>query len=307
MVSNKILKMKKRSIFIFLSFAALFSGCLRLDENLFDQDKLTEYKLDNYTGGVDFTLDYSYHIPDSLVHIFTLPSRAPGESGPTSIYALYIGNISRIATDTVIMYCHGNKNHMDFYWQRAKLLANTGSKNRFGVMMIDYRGYGMSDGKPSEEGLYADVDAALQWLKYKGLSNDRLVMYGFSLGSAPATKLTAEPRSLTPARLILEAPFANAETMVQDGSGLAMPAEFFTDLHISNATEIRSVQQPFCWIHGEADDFLSISTHGQVVYDNYGGTYKEAHRIAGAGHSTIPTTMGFASYSEVLRSFITQH
>lgn len=281
------------------------SGCLRLDDNLFNESELAEYKLDNYTGETDFILDYSYHIPDDLIHTFTLSSKAPDESEATTIYAIYIGDINEISTDTIIMYCHGNKDHMDFYWQRAKLLANTGNKNRFGVMMIDYRGYGLSEGKPTEKGIYADVETALKWLKEKGLSSDRLVMYGFSLGSAPATKLTAEPATLTPAKLILEAPFANAETMVQDGSGLAMPAEFFTDLKINNAEEIKKVHQPLFWIHGEADDFLSISTHGQMVYDNYQGTYKEAHRIPDAGHSSIPATFGFNNYSTAVNTFIT--
>lgn len=82
---------------------------------------------------------------------------------------------------------------MDFYWSRVQLLANTGGKNHYGVLMVDYRGYGLSEGKPTEEGLYADVDARLQWLKTSWLSNERLVMYGFSLGSAPATKSTAAP------------------------------------------------------------------------------------------------------------------
>lgn len=294
-------------ISMLVAVALFLNGCLRLDENLFNQTKLDSYKLDNYTGEVDFRLDYSYAIPDSLVHIFTLQSKTADESAATTIYAIYLGNINTISTDTVIMYCHGNRDHMDFYWQRAKLLANTGSKNRFGVMMIDYRGYGMSEGKPTESGMYEDVNSALKWLKAKGLSDSRLVMYGFSLGSAPATKLTAEPRALTPSKLLLEAPFANAETMVQDASGLSMPGSFFTDLKINNAEEIRSVQQPFFWIHGEADDFLSISTHGQVVYDNYQGTYKEAHRIAGAGHSTIPATVGFTEYMRIIKNFITQH
>lgn len=286
---------------------ALFSGCERLDDNLFNNTKLTEYKLDNYAGDVDFQLDYSYHIPDSLIHVFTLSSQAPDEASAAAIAAIYIGNINRINTDTVIMYCHGTRDHMDFYWQRAKLLANAGGKNRFGVLMIDYRGYGMSDGKPTESGMYADADAGLKWLMSKGLNSSRLVMYGFSLGSAPAAKLTAEPRSLVPAKLMLEAPFASAETMVQDASALAMPASFFTDLKINNAEEIKSVQQPFFWIHGEADAFLSITTHGQVVFDNYNGTYKESHRIADAGHSTIPAVSGFQNYLNAVTSFITKH
>lgn len=296
-----------KNIILFLSIIISLSSCLRLDDNLYNQSKLTEYKLDNYTGEVNFHLDYSYHIPDSLIHIFTLNSQASGEESATKIYAIYIGSLSRIATDTVIMYCHGNRDHMDFYWPRAKLLANTGGKNRFGVMMIDYRGFGMSEGKPTEDGLYADVDAALKWLSAEGLTNSRLVMYGFSMGSAPATKLTAEPRSLTPSKLMLEAPFANAETMVQDATALAMPGSFVTNLQINNAEEIRGVQQPFFWIHGINDSFLNINTHGQVVYDNYNGTYKEAHKIPGADHSTIQTTMGFESYLNAVKTFITQH
>ena len=282
----------------------LFSGCLTLDENLYNNSKLESYKLDNYSGEVDFILDNSYHIDDSIIHLFTLPSQASGEANATSIYAIYIGDIAQIASDTVIMYCHGNKDHMDFYWQRAKLLANTKSKNRFGVMMIDYRGYGMSDGKPSEKGLYADVDAALKWLKNKGLSNDRLIMYGFSMGTAPATKLSAENWSMKPQKLILEAPFASAETMIQDGSGLAMPGDFFTTLEINNGEEIKSVTQPFFWIHGEDDDFLNIDTHGAIIYNNYQGTYKEAYRIVGAGHSTVQQTMGFGNYTSALGDFI---
>lgn len=296
----------KKYILITVVITGLTS-CFTLDDNLFNKSKLTEYKLDNYSGDVDFHLDNSFYIQDTMVHLFTLNSKATDESNATTIYALYIGDISKIATDTVIMYCHGNKDHMDFYWQRAKLLANTKSKNRFGVMMIDYRGYGMSEGKPTEDGLYADVDAALKWLKSKGLSNDRLVMYGFSMGTAPATKLTAESYSMKPSKLMLEAPFASAETMIQDGSGLAMPGDFFTTLKINNAEEIKTVTQPFFWIHGEADDFLNIDTHGAVVYGHYSGTYKESHRIPAAGHSTIQTTMGFQPYLKLVGDFITQH
>ena len=301
--------MKKiRSFVLFYSVVVTIAatGCLRLDNNLFNPNttKITEYKLENYTGDVDFRLDASYLIPDSMIHIFTLASQAAGESSATTIYAVYIGNIDSIAKDTVIMYCHGNRDHMDFYWQRAKLLANTKSKNRFGLLMIDYRGYGLSSGKPSEDGLYADVDAALKWLQNKGLTNNRLVMYGFSMGTAPATKLSAEPRSMKPAKLMLEAPFASAEVMTQDASGLAMPGTFFTDLKINNGEEIKSVQQPFFWIHGEADDFLNINTHGEVVYANYKGVYKEAHRIPNAGHSSVPNTFGFQNYLKAVGDFI---
>ena len=293
-----------RNLFFLIIIFSL-SSCLRLDDNLYNvTDKITEYKLDNYTGENDFVLDNSYHIQDSLVHLFTLSSKASSESVATTISAIYIGSLSKIKTDTVIMYCHGNKWHMDFYWQRAKLLAHVSGKNKYGVLMIDYRGYGLSEGKPTEDGLYADVDAALQWLKINGLSDSRLMIYGFSMGTAPACELTAKPRSMTPSKIILEAPFASADVMANDGSGLNMPGSFFTNLKIDNAEEIKTISQPFCWIHGTNDNFLNIKTHGEVVYKNYKGLYQEAHRIDGADHGEIPVKMGFVNYLNTLSTFI---
>ncbi len=290
---------------IFIIALVLLSSCLRLDDNLYNvTDKIKEYKLDNYTGENDFVLDNSYFIHDSLIHLFDLSSRTPSESSSTTIKAIYIGSLSKIKTDTVIMYCHGNKWHMDFYWQRAKLLAHTAGKNHYGVLMIDYRGYGLSDGKATEEGLYADVDAALQWLKLNGLSDQRLVMYGFSMGTAPVCELTNKPISMTPAKFILEAPFASADVMANDGSGLNMPGSFFTNLKIDNAEEVKTISQPFCWIHGTNDNFLNIKTHGEVVYKNYNGSYKEAHRVDGADHGEIPLKMGFDNYLNTLSTFI---
>ena len=310
LVSEESFKLKcMRNLKIsFLAFAFLLCGsCLRLDDNLFNPDNsIQEYLLDDYTGEVDFKLGPAYDIPQDLIHLMTLSSKLPEESGEHKIYAIYIGDISRIDTDTVIMYCHGNRDHMDFYWQRAKLLAHTGGKNRFGVMMVDYRGYGLSEGEATEKGLYADVNAALKWMKEQGLTGDRLIMYGFSMGTAPATEIAANPKeyALNPSWLILEAPFASAAVMVQDGSRLALPAEYLVDLKIDNAEEIKKVQQPFMWIHGIEDAFLSIRTHGEVVLKNYGGSRKKAIRVPGADHGEVPEKMGFPDYLEAVFAFI---
>lgn len=284
----------------------LFTSCLKLDSNLYNNDNsIKAYLLDDYKGDQDFILDSAYDIPDSLLHLFALPSQAADESEARYIQALYIGDINRIGTDTVILYCHGNKWHMDFYWQRAKLMANCGGKNRFGVMMFDYRGFGLSEGEPSEEGMYVDTRACLEWLKSKGLSSERLVMYGFSLGSAPACELSAKPAALTPAALILEAPFASAEVMVQDAAQLAMPGIYFTDLKIDNAEEIKLVKQPFLWMHGLNDTFLSYKSHGEVVYKRYSGIYSRKAMVEGAEHGEVPEKMGFEAYNSLLSEFIT--
>ncbi len=302
------MKTLKTYCVIFCSAILLCCGsCMRLDDNLFNPDNtITEYRFDNYSGEVDFRLDNSYAISPGLVNLFTLTSQTPGETERYNLHAVYIGDINRIATDTVIMYCHGNRDHMDFYWQRAKLLANTGRKNRYGVLMIDYRGYGLSEGEASEAGLYADVNAALGWLQQRGLTDDRLVMYGFSMGTAPATEITANPSkfAMRPSKLILEAPFASAAVMVQDASKLSIPAAYVTDLKIDNAAEIQKVQQPLLWMHGIADAFLNIETHGEVVYKNHGGSYKKAVRVPHADHGEIPQRLGYTQYLNEVNSFI---
>ena len=193
---------------VYTSVLLILSSCLRLDSNLYNNDNtISEYQLDDYEGRYEFDLDESYKIEDSLIHIFTLNSQSEDEDSPTEIYAIYVGEIDKIKSDTVIMYFHGTADHMDFYWNRQKLLAHLGGKHNYGVLMIDYRGYGLSDGTPTEEGMYADGKAALDWLKSNELTSERLIIYGFSLGTAAATELTATPRSLAPNKLIFRIAF----------------------------------------------------------------------------------------------------
>jgi hypothetical protein len=124
------------------------------------------------------------------------------------------------------------------------------------------------------------------------------------MGSAPATELSAYSRSLKPAKLILEAPFASSSVMVQDAAVLNMPASFFTNLEINNADKIKQVNQPFMWLHGVNDSFLNIDTHGEVICQHYEGAYIEKHRITEAEHGSVPNTWGFQSYLNAIRDFI---
>ncbi|KAK6020100.1 hypothetical protein OSTOST_14252 [Ostertagia ostertagi] len=293
----------KQILFIIIVLAV--SSCLKLDSNLYNNDtKIKSYELDNYTGEQDFILDDSYTITADKITWLTLNSQTEKESQSTEIKALYIGDPLKISTDTVILYCHGNKWHMDFYWQRAKLLAHVNGKNRYGLMMMDYRGFGLSSGKPTEDGMYADVDACMKWLKEKGLEDKRLIIYGFSLGSASACELSANTKTLKPSKLILEAPFGSSAIMVQDASQLNMPADYFTDVKIDNAEEIKKVSQPFLWMHGTNDNFLNYKTHGEVVYKNYNGSYKEKYLVEGADHGEVPAKMGFDIYLKTIGDFV---
>jgi alpha/beta superfamily hydrolase len=294
--------MKTHFTIILLAILSLTS-CLRLDDQFFNTQTLESYKLDAYEGERELSeLPDAYDVDVDKIHLFSLQSDDDGDV--QTIYAVYLGDTARIAQDTVIVYCHGNKHHMDLYWNRAKLLAYVGGKHRYGVLMMDYRGYGMSTGTTTESGLSADVNTCMQWLKDHGLTSDRTILYGYSLGSAPACRLSAEPRALTPAKLLLEAPFASAEVMVQDAALLSLPVSYFTDVSVDNVHWIQSVDQPFCWIHGIDDDFLNIETHGEVVYNHYHGQYQEAHRVPEAVHNNVPAVMGYEEYVRVVGEFV---
>lgn len=277
----------------------------RLDSFLFNQSALTSYQLDNYTGELSIIVGEEFNVPDSLIHHLEWTLQEDGKS--TQVHAIYVGDMSRIAIDTVLLYCHGNKDHMDFYWPRQKLYAHLGQLGRFGVLMFDYPGFGMSEGKPTEGNMYASTELALTWLKSQGLSNDRLVMMGFSLGSAAVCEVAGNPSrfSLNPSKIILEAPFASAEILIQDGGLLSMPGSFLVDLKIDNANEIKKVIVPLLWIHGLDDSFLTVAHHGQLVYDNKPGE-KEKELVPGGEHETTPTAMGYTNYINRMLAFITQ-
>jgi pimeloyl-ACP methyl ester carboxylesterase len=298
----------KKLIFLVM-LVLVFTSCRkRLDAFLFQNDNsITEYLLDDYTGNVTLDVGNDYKVEDSMTHVFQFDI-SNGAAEPFMISGIYTGDLSRIATDTVILYCHGTANHNDFYWPRQKLYSHLGGKHRYGVLMIDYPGYGLSDGSPTEQNMYEAVNGALKWLKANGLTNDRLVMFGFSLGTASVCQVAGNPNDfeMQPSKIILEAPFASAEKMIQDASVLGFPASYFVSLKVDNAIEIKKATVPLLWIHGKADTFLAIDKHGEYVFANYGGPSKTAVRVPGGDHEDTPFVMGYEAYLAALLSFITQ-
>ncbi len=294
----------KKILFITAILGLSIACRKRLDSFLFNPSQIESYQLDTYQGELTLDLNGQYNVPDSLIHQMQWDVEL--EEGSSKMSAIYIGNIDDIATDTIILYCHGNKDHMDFYWPRQKLYAHTGGLGRYGVLMFDYPSFGLSEGKASEANLYRSTARAIQWLKDQGLENNRFVLFGFSLGSAAACEVAAHPDeyALAPSKLILEAPFASAEVMIQDAALLSMPGSFLVDLQIDNATEIRKISIPLLWIHGVDDSFLSVKSHGQPVYDNKLNGYKEAYLVPGGGHETTPFAAGYENYIARLASFM---
>lgn len=293
-----------RYILAVISIITLVSCRKRLDNFLFNNSEITSYQLDNFDGETSLELPVGYSLPQSEIHRFNYQIQSDGET--LTIEAIYVGDLSTIDQDTVILYCHGNRDHMDYYWSRQKLYSHLGYQGRFGVLMFDYPGYGLSEGSPTEQNMYESTEGALNWLKEQGVDNEQLVMFGFSLGSAPTCEVAGSNEfSLSPNKIILEAPFASSEVMVQDASLINMPASFFVDVKIDNAEEIKKCQVPLLWMHGKADDFLAISTHGETVYANHQNAWKRAVRVDGAGHETVPNFLGVEVYNELILDFIT--
>lgn len=282
----------------FLIIVFGLTGCIKLNDIAFYNEAITDYLLDDYNTDLDFKLDSSYTVQN--IHEFSLNSNG------FDIAAIYIGELSEIDTDTIILYCHGQTRHMDHYWQRAKLLANCGNKERFGVLMFDYRGYGKSEGVPTEQGMYEDVRAAYQWLLNEGARSQQIVIYGFSLGSAPATDLAAYGMNGEyPHKLILESPFASTDFIAQGSTLIEVSASYITELEFDNSEKIKLVEQPLMWMHGIEDDYVAI-TNGEAIISNYSGADSTYIRVEGANHGQdgVPQTMGYQNFLNAVQEFM---
>lgn len=290
--------------FTLVSFSVLLlSSCkeVTLDSLAFPSQSLDYYEFENYEGELI--------VPDSMLadaSNYTLieMNSLDQETGESfKIYGLYIGDTAQIATDTIVLYAHGQSLHMDNYFSRASLLANVGGKYNYGVFMYDFRGYGMSEGSSTERGLYEDSDAAIDWLKSYGANPDKTIFYGYSLGAIPLIDKAAYREDFKPSKLIIEAPIASVQYLVDNSTGINVYSDFVTTLEFESVEKIRSVDAELLWLHGKSDTYISID-NGELIYSNHTGNYKQAIRVDGAEHSEVPSTMGYEIYLNELLDFI---
>jgi uncharacterized protein len=132
-------------------------------------------------------------------------------------------------------------------------LANALHARGLGVLLVEYRGYGLSRGAdPSEEGLYEDAEAALARLAARGVGPDRVVLWGTSLGTGVAAEMARRGRG---AALVLVTPYTSIPAVVTAAvpllpAGLLLPCRFDT---LGKTGEIRV---PTLIIHGDADEIV---------------------------------------------------
>jgi len=151
-----------------------------------------------------------------------------------------------------ILYLHGNAGNM------SHCLDVVAAIHRLGLacLMIDYRGYGRSQGSPSEQGMYSDAATAWMWLRHrKGLRADQIVIWGFSLGGPVAAKLA---ESTNPGGLILDSTFTSLKEL---GHRLfpTMPVSLIMRLNYSTSESLQNVRCPVLIVHSRKDNIVPFS------------------------------------------------
>ena len=184
-----------------------------------------------------------------------------------------------------ILYFHGNGEIASDYDTIAPLYQRHGLT----LFVIDYRGYGASDGRPSASTLIADarasLDAAADILRERGVNTGPLVVMGRSLGSAAALEIVDHAAEQV-AGLILESPFANTLALVERIGFVRMADADEARDGFGNLEKIARCALPTLIIHGE-DDWIIPVADGIDLYEASAATDKELIKVPNAGHNDL--------------------
>jgi fermentation-respiration switch protein FrsA (DUF1100 family) len=179
----------------------------------------------------------------------------------------------------VVLYTHGNGGNVTFLWPDLRLLTE---RLHVTVFAFDYRGYGRSEGTPSEQGVLADARAARRWLaEREGVAEQDIVLYGRSLGGGVAVDLAAKDSARA---LILESTFTSLPAVANDALPL-WPGVIMLNRYNSLA-KIGDYHGPLLMSHGDADEVIPIA-QGERLFAA-ANEPKRFVRIAEADHNWSP-------------------
>jgi len=156
-----------------------------------------------------------------------------------------------------LLFLHGNGGNISHRLEKIRIFNQLG----MAVFIIDYRGYGLSAGKPSEKGTYLDAEAAWNYLtKDKSIPEDKIIIYGESLGSAVAVWLAIK---FQPGAMILESPFTS---IVDIGKHYYpyLPVKLLTRIKYPSDERIKNVQCPVLFVHSLFDDIVPYKIGRQL-------------------------------------------
>lgn len=194
----------------------------------------------------------------------------------------------------VVLFFHGNAGHIGDRLETLAMLHEAGA----GVVIIDYRGYGASEGEPTESGTYADARAAWHWLTdTAGVAPARVVVFGRSLGAAVAAHLASETG---PAGLVLEAAFTSLPDLAAERYPW-LPARWLTRMRYATADYLRAVECPVMLAHAPDDEIVPF--HHARRLNRLRPPVDTFHRLSKGGHNSA-FVLSQPGYTRALRAFL---
>ncbi|MBK8989401.1 MAG: alpha/beta hydrolase [Chloroflexi bacterium] len=192
----------------------------------------------------------------------------------------------------VLLYAHGNAGDIRDWAAAVPPFLALG----YSVLLFDYRGYGRSQGRPSEEGLYLDGEAAWGWVRQRAAEAGLpAVMLGKSLGTAVTIHAASQN---PPTALILDSPFASMQEIAMSITPW-LPDAMLPPLYESEK-RAPQVMCPTLIVHGDADTLVPLA-HAQRIYAALGASDKGMRIIAGAGHNDLSS---FPEYHQAVAEFL---
>lgn len=193
-----------------------------------------------------------------------------------------------------VLVLHGNAGNIT---QLTESLTRLNKRHNVSLLAFDYRGYGRSDGTPSEDGLYDDARAARAWLAEKnGIREKDVVLIGHELGGAVAAKLAGEDGARG---LVLVSTFTSLKAVGQRYLPL-MPAGMLMKMKFDTVGSLKSYGGPLLVAHGDKDEVIPYSQAIEILGAARGP--KELVTIKGGKHATAPSE----DYYDTLDRFLGQ-
>lgn len=161
----------------------------------------------------------------------------------------------------VLLFCHGNAGNISHRLESISIFYRLG----LNVFIFDYRGYGKSEGKPTEQGTYLDIEAAWNYLtETEGIAPERIIIFGRSLGGAVAAYLAAS-KDINARALILESTFTSVPDLGQQQYPI-FPIRLLSHFEYNTMERLRKVKIPVLVIHSPNDEIIPYK-HGVALFE----------------------------------------
>jgi len=158
----------------------------------------------------------------------------------------------------VLLFFHGNAGNISHRLDSIRQFLDLG----LSVLIIDYRGYGQSEGRTTEEGIYRDSEAAWRYLiERRGIVASDIVIFGRSLGASVASRLATQQQPLA---LIVESSFTSVPDIAQDLYPW-LPVRWLSRLSHATRDYIKDVQCPVFVVHSRDDEIIPFR-HGEAIF-----------------------------------------